>query len=134
MEELPIEDVILFQDQISTTSSQSSSLRKAFTNEWALRIAGGSEEEAARLAAKYGYQNLGRVSVCFLWRCPGAELPKLHKWIGGRAFRANSIHTSNLISALPGGPISSDFIQGCKSLPFTAYKSCYVLRLDSWGK
>ncbi|RCN30244.1 hypothetical protein ANCCAN_23989 [Ancylostoma caninum] len=55
-----------YEDQISTTSSQASGLRKAFTNEWALRIAGGSDEEAARLAAKYGYQNLGRVSVCFL--------------------------------------------------------------------
>ncbi|EYB92117.1 hypothetical protein Y032_0197g1549 [Ancylostoma ceylanicum] len=50
-----------YEDQISTTSSQASGLRKAFTNEWALRIAGGSDEEAARLAAKYGYQNLGRI-------------------------------------------------------------------------
>uniref|UniRef100_A0A0N4WXL2 P/Homo B domain-containing protein n=1 Tax=Haemonchus placei TaxID=6290 RepID=A0A0N4WXL2_HAEPC len=50
-----------FQDNISSTSSLASNLRKAYTNEWAVRIAGGSEEEATRLATKYGYLNLGRI-------------------------------------------------------------------------
>lgn len=40
----------------------SSGYRKAFTNEWAVRIAGGDEEEARSLANKYGYIYLGRVS------------------------------------------------------------------------
>ncbi|VDP38546.1 unnamed protein product [Heligmosomoides polygyrus] len=50
-----------FQEELSTTSSLASNLRKAYTNEWAVRIAGGSEAEATRLAAKYGYLNLGRI-------------------------------------------------------------------------
>ncbi|KAK5967262.1 hypothetical protein GCK32_020192, partial [Trichostrongylus colubriformis] len=50
-----------YENNPSTTSSLASGLRKAYTNEWAVRIAGGSEEEASRLAAKYGYLNLGRI-------------------------------------------------------------------------
>ena len=50
-----------FQDILS--SSVSSSLRKAFTNEWAIRVAGGRDEDVQRLADKYGYTNLGRVSL-----------------------------------------------------------------------
>ncbi|KAK6013954.1 convertase P-domain protein, partial [Ostertagia ostertagi] len=50
-----------YEDNLSATSSLASNLRKAYTNEWAVRIAGGSEEEATRLAAKYGYLNLGRI-------------------------------------------------------------------------
>ncbi|KJH53263.1 hypothetical protein DICVIV_00574 [Dictyocaulus viviparus] len=46
----------------STTSSLASNLRKAYTNDWAIRIADGNDEEAERLATKYGYQNLGRWS------------------------------------------------------------------------
>lgn len=50
-----------YEEELSTTSSLASNLRKAYTNEWAVRIAGGSEAEATRLAAKYGYLNLGRI-------------------------------------------------------------------------
>ncbi|CAJ0962979.1 unnamed protein product, partial [Mesorhabditis belari] len=35
--------------------------RKVYTNEWAVRIAGGSTEEADRIARRYGFENKGRV-------------------------------------------------------------------------
>ncbi|CAI4227597.1 unnamed protein product [Auanema sp. JU1783] len=45
----------------STTSSSASALRKAYTNEWALRIDGADETKAKALASKYGYIFLGRI-------------------------------------------------------------------------
>ncbi|VDM52739.1 unnamed protein product [Angiostrongylus costaricensis] len=51
-----------FQEGLgSPTSSLASNLRKSYTNDWAVRIADGSDDEAERLATKYGYQNLGRI-------------------------------------------------------------------------
>lgn len=37
------------------------SYRKTFTNEWAVLIGSGKEEEADRIAARYGYVNQGRI-------------------------------------------------------------------------
>lgn len=59
--------------------SQTSPSRKVYTNHWAVRITGGSEE-AEKLASKYGYKNLGPVSrflnesrwseiLCFDYHC-----------------------------------------------------------------
>lgn len=39
---------------------QSLAPRNVYTNHWAVRIAGG-QEEADKLAAKYGYNNYGQV-------------------------------------------------------------------------
>lgn len=49
-------------DETTTISSKASPMRRTYTNEWAVRIAGGKNEDADRLAAKYGYANLGPVS------------------------------------------------------------------------
>lgn len=55
-----------FEDDVTTTiSSIASPMRRTYTNEWAVRIAGGKVEEANRLANKYGYTNLGPVSFIF---------------------------------------------------------------------
>ena len=52
-----------FDDDVTTTvSSIASPMRRTYTNEWAVRIAGGKVEDAERLANKYGYTNLGPVS------------------------------------------------------------------------
>ncbi|CAB04086.1 Furin-like protease kpc-1 [Caenorhabditis elegans] len=51
-----------FEDDVTTTiSSIASPMRRTYTNEWAVRIAGGKVEEANRLANKYGYTNLGPI-------------------------------------------------------------------------
>lgn len=99
-----------FQEELSTTSSLASNLRKAYTNEWAVRIAGGSEAEATRLAAKYGYLNLGRVSFLpFIASELTAGSRRLRAGAGNGDRRGvrranvcsppNSIATSNPISA-----------------------------------
>ncbi|KAE9420589.1 hypothetical protein Angca_003913 [Angiostrongylus cantonensis] len=49
------------EDLSSPTGPLASNLRKSYTNDWAVRIADGSDDEAERLATKYGYQNLGRI-------------------------------------------------------------------------
>uniref|UniRef100_A0A914WEP2 Peptidase S8 pro-domain domain-containing protein n=1 Tax=Plectus sambesii TaxID=2011161 RepID=A0A914WEP2_9BILA len=36
-------------------------VQKAYTNQWALEIAGGDEKAANEMAAKYGFKNLGRI-------------------------------------------------------------------------
>lgn len=41
---------------------EASRARSIFTNHWAVRIPGGPEE-AETLAAKYGFANLGQVSI-----------------------------------------------------------------------
>ena len=43
-------------------SCQSVPSRDVYTNHWAVRVTGG-HGEADRLAAKYGYNNLGQVMV-----------------------------------------------------------------------
>ncbi|KAK6106499.1 Subtilase family protein [Brugia pahangi] len=44
-----------------TSQSSSTALRKAYTNQFAVRITGGDTLEADKLAAKYGFINLGPV-------------------------------------------------------------------------
>lgn len=48
-----------FIEETTSRSSQATSLRKSYTNEWAVRIEGGNRTEADRLAEKYGYTNMG---------------------------------------------------------------------------
>lgn len=36
--------------------------KKVYTNQWAIQIEGGQQEEAEALASKYGFRNLGPVS------------------------------------------------------------------------
>ncbi|CAL2027284.1 unnamed protein product [Caenorhabditis brenneri] len=51
-----------FDNDVTTTiSSVASPMRRTYTNEWAVRIAGGKIENADRLANKYGYTNLGPI-------------------------------------------------------------------------
>lgn len=47
---------------VNFTSSRD---QKLYSNTWALEVDGG-EEEANRIAEKYGYINLGKVRVCWL--------------------------------------------------------------------
>lgn len=42
-------------------SSANTGLRRSYTNEWAVRITGGGDEEANEIARKYGFDNLGRI-------------------------------------------------------------------------
>ncbi|KAF7638786.1 hypothetical protein Mgra_00001867 [Meloidogyne graminicola] len=42
-------------------SKQSFSPRRVYTNQWAIEIIGGNQEQADKLAAKYGFRNLGLI-------------------------------------------------------------------------
>uniref|UniRef100_A0A1I7WCN7 S8_pro-domain domain-containing protein n=1 Tax=Heterorhabditis bacteriophora TaxID=37862 RepID=A0A1I7WCN7_HETBA len=57
-------------------------MHKAFTNEWAVRVAGGSVVEADRIATKYGYTNLGRhcdnhLHIIYHWN--NSRFPNYHQ-------------------------------------------------------
>ncbi|CAB3408784.1 unnamed protein product [Caenorhabditis bovis] len=51
----------VYEDDEPTISSLASPMRRTYTNEWAIRIEGGSMKTADELAAKYGYKNLGAI-------------------------------------------------------------------------
>lgn len=41
-----------------------------FTDQWAVRVDGGSEQLAQEIAARHGFVYVGKVSRCFLfWHC-----------------------------------------------------------------
>lgn len=58
--------------------------RTVYSNHWAVRIPGGPEE-AARLADKYGYVNLGKVGDLIVYRSPHTP-PITHRGGGSDLF------------------------------------------------
>uniref|UniRef100_A0A914M7Z5 Peptidase S8 pro-domain domain-containing protein n=1 Tax=Meloidogyne incognita TaxID=6306 RepID=A0A914M7Z5_MELIC len=55
------EDNILREESVNS-QQQTFVPKRVYTNQWAVRIAGGHQEQADELASKYGFRNLGPVS------------------------------------------------------------------------
>ena len=54
---------MLVNFQATSVSSLASAIRKSYTNEWAVLIEGGTDQDAKLMANKYGYTYMGRVSL-----------------------------------------------------------------------
>ncbi|VDK79502.1 unnamed protein product [Litomosoides sigmodontis] len=104
----PVTELRHFEINNNYSSSRSNSygatsLRKAYTNQFAIRIIGGDVVEAEKLAAKYGFINLGQVlpnDEYFLFESPQTKKRSTR--------RRRNAQTNSIAREAKGNEISDD--------------------------